>query len=85
MSSLGDFREPNWPERAELAGRIIVLENELANERRHADRWQRLAGRYDDIRYALRNAPDTPEGHAEFYRECSGLIFPDASTESEAL
>lgn len=69
------------PERFELAARILVLENELANERRHTDRWQELAGRYDDIRYALRNAPDTPDGHAEFYRECSELIFPDASNQ----
>lgn len=62
-------------DRIELLGRIILLENELACEKRHADNWQRLAGRYDDIRYALRNADDTPEGHAEFYNECAELIF----------
>lgn len=59
----------------EMASRIVMLEHDLATERRHADSWQRLAGCYDEIRYALRNAPDTREGHAEFYNECSRLIF----------
>jgi len=62
---------------AELAGRNIILQRELETERNHADHWQKLAGRYDEIRYALRNASDTPEGHAEFYRECAELIFGD--------
>lgn len=59
----------------ELLGRVAVLECDLRSERQHADRWQKLAAYYDDIRYALRNAPDTPEGHAEFYSECARLIF----------
>lgn len=63
------------PERIELLGKIVVLENEVACQRRHAENWRRLAGHYDDIRYALRNAPDTPEGHTEFYNECAELIF----------
>lgn len=61
----------------ELLTRIAVLECQLRAECEHGDRWQKLAGRYDDIRYALRNAPDTPEGHAEFYNECAELIFGD--------
>ncbi len=61
---------------AELLARIAVLEAEVKSERAHGDRWQKLAGHYDDIRYALRNASDTPDGHAEFYRECAELIFP---------
>lgn len=63
------------PDRIDLMARIAILECDLAAAKRHADDWQRLAGRYDDIRYALRNAPDTPEGHAEFYNECAELIF----------
>jgi hypothetical protein len=59
----------------ELLARIAVLEADLRAERAHADRWQKLAGSYDDIRYALRNAPDTPEGHAKFYDESAELIF----------
>ena len=60
---------------AQLAGENILLRRDIETERRRADNWQKLAGRYDDIRYALRNAPDTPEGHAEFYQECAELIF----------
>ncbi len=56
----------------------ILADHDLKTERAHADRWQKLAGAYDDIRYALRNAPDTPEGHAEFYNEADRLIFGDA-------
>ncbi|ACF34281.1 hypothetical protein FDI14_gp138 [Mycobacterium phage SirDuracell] len=67
------------PEEARLHVEIAVLKAELETERRHADKWQRLAGRYDDIRYALRNAPDTPKGHAEFYNECAELIFGETS------
>lgn len=59
----------------ELTGQIIIAKHDLETERKHADKWQQLAGRYDDIRYALRNCDDTPEGHAEFYRECAELIF----------
>lgn len=68
------------PERIELMGRVISLEAALGAEKEHADRWQLLAGRYDDIRYALRNAPDTPDGHAEFYNECANLIFGAGAT-----
>lgn len=59
----------------ELLAKIAVLECDLRAERAHADRWQKLAGRYDDIRYALRLCSDTREGHAEFYSECAELIF----------
>ena len=58
-----------------------TLECDLAAERAHADRWQRLAGKYDEIRDWLRLCDDTPEGHAEFYNECAKLIFPDANPE----
>jgi hypothetical protein len=61
----------------ELLSQVAILENAVQAERQHADRWQKLAGRYDDIRYALRNCDDTPEGHAQFYNECSQLIFGD--------
>lgn len=57
------------------AAHILLKENELRTERAHADRWQKLAGHYDDIRGWLRICQDTPEGHAEFYRECCLLIF----------
>lgn len=59
----------------ELLSQVSVLERDVQAERQHADRWQKLAGRYDDIRYALRNCDDTPEGHSQFYNECSRLIF----------
>jgi hypothetical protein len=62
----------------DLLVRVAGLEAELASERAHADNWQRLAGHYDEIRYALRNASDTPEGHAEFYNESARLIFGPA-------
>lgn len=41
-----------------LLARIAMLEADLRAERAHADRWQKLAGRYDDIRDALRNADE---------------------------
>lgn len=59
----------------ELVGQVTLAKMDLQSERRHSDNWQRLAGHYDDIRYALRNAPDNPAGHAEFYQECAALIF----------
>lgn len=59
--------------------RVAVLECDLAAERAHADRWQKLAGRYDEIRDWLRVCDDSPEGRRTFYRECSKLIFPDAN------
>jgi hypothetical protein len=61
----------------QLLGRVALLENQVQVERQHADRWQKLAGKYDEIRYELRNCPDTPAGHAEFYHECARLIFGD--------
>lgn len=66
----------------ELLCRCISLEGELRAEREHADRWQKLAGRYDDIRYWLRLCEDNPAGHAEFYRECCLLIFGEYRDES---
>lgn len=64
---------------AQALTRVAVLECDLAAERAHADRWQKLAGRYDEIRDWLRICDDSPEGHAEFYHECAKLIFPDAN------
>jgi hypothetical protein len=61
----------------EHLARIAILENEVRAERQHADRWQKLAGCYDEIRYVLLQVRDTPEGHAEFYNECARLIFGD--------
>lgn len=62
----------------------VALESDLTTERRRADQWQNLAGRYDDIRDWLRTCPDTPEGHAQFYREAAALIFPDAQDDDDA-
>lgn len=62
---------------AEALGAKILAEHDLKIEREHSDRWQKLAGTYDDIRYALRNASDDPAGHAEFYNEAAHLIFGD--------
>jgi len=62
---------------AQALTRVAVLECDLSAERAHADRWQKLAGRYDEIRDWLRICDDSPEGHAEFYNECAKLIFPD--------
>lgn len=55
----------------------LKIDLNAANAR--SDRWQELAGRYDDIRYELRNCDDTPEGHAQFYNECARLIFGGTS------
>lgn len=63
----------------ELLARIAVLQADLQAEREHGDRWQKLAGRYDDIRYALRNADNTPDGHRMFYDECAELIFGNST------
>jgi len=68
---------PHTLREIELLGRIAVLECNVKTERRHADRWQALAGCYDEIRYELRNCDDTPEGHAKFYNECARMIFGD--------
>ena len=64
----------------ELTAQNIGLKKDLETMRSRALRWQKLAGHYDDIRYALRNCPDTPEGHAEFYNECAELIFGEKSS-----
>jgi hypothetical protein len=59
----------------ELIRRAVLAEHDAALERAQADRWQFLAEHYDDIRYALRNCDDTPEGHTEFYNEAARIIF----------
>lgn len=59
--------------------RDAIHERDVEAERQRSNRWQKLAGAYDDIRYALRNAPDTPEGHAEFYQKAAELIFGEQS------
>jgi hypothetical protein len=61
----------------DLLSRCILLEGELKTERERADRWQQLAGHYDDMRYALRNCSDDPVGHRQFYRDCARMIFGD--------
>ncbi|WP_109527223.1 MULTISPECIES: hypothetical protein [Nocardia] len=44
-----------------------------ANER--ADKWMDAGRKFWDIRDWLRVCEDSPEGHAEFYRECARIVF----------
>lgn len=53
----------------------ILAEKDIAIERERADKWMESGRRYDDIRDWLRVCQNTPEGHAEFYNECSRIIF----------
>ena len=48
-----------------------------------AERWQKLACRYDDIRGWLRLCTDDQVGHSEFYRECCLIIFGEYRGETE--
>ncbi len=58
-----------------LTAENIGLRRDLNAANARSDRWQELAGVYDEIRYTLRNCDDTPAGHTEFYNECARLIF----------
>lgn len=66
MSPLTDF---------ELTYRCLMLQSDIAIERRRSKAWQELAGHYDDIRDWLRVCQDNPDGWEQFYRECCLLIF----------
>lgn len=67
------------PARLDLIVENAGLKCDVVEWKQRSDRWQELAGVYDEIRYALRNAPDTPEGHKDFYDECAQLIFGDTT------
>lgn len=62
---------------------LLVSDLNVKNERDRSDRWQKLAGRYDDIRGWLRLCTDDQVGHSEFYRECCLIIFGEYRGETE--
>lgn len=66
---------PDWAAAVNAAAEAIARKD-VQVERERADMWMELGRRYEDIRDWLRLCEDTPEGHAEFYRECSEIIFP---------
>jgi len=65
------------PLNANTIARCVMLKKDIAIERDRSKRWQKLAGHYDAIRDWLRLCDDTPDGHAEFYRQCCRIIFGD--------
>lgn len=67
----------------DLLGRCLMLEAELATERRLCDQWRNLANGYDDIRGWLRLCDDDHNGHAEFYKEACLIIFGHYHDESD--
>jgi hypothetical protein len=77
--------EPDFtglPPQIELTYKNLLLRKDLEIECHRSKQWQKLAGRYDDIRYALRNCDDDPAGHAEFYKECCLIIFGEYRDET---
>lgn len=82
MSKPLDINSPNFTEefmKAVNSAAEVIAEKDVKVERERADKWMELGKRYDDIRDWLRSCEDTPEGHAEFYRECAAIIFPESS------
>lgn len=73
-------REENSAIISNLA-RLIQLQHELRAERDRCNRWRELANGYDDVRDALRSCDDDAEGHAQFYREASLIIFGQYNNE----
>ncbi len=63
-------------EQIEWSTKLFLAQHDLQISEARADSWRALASGYSDIRGWLRLCEDTPEGHAEFYRECSEIIFP---------
>jgi hypothetical protein len=57
--------------------KLVLAAHDTENERQRSELWRKLANGYDNIRSWLRLCEDTPAGHAEFYEECSKIIFPD--------
>lgn len=66
---------PPLPPEVKWMYRAILLQKDVEIEHQRSKAWQLLAGRYDDIRYELRNSDDTPAGHAEFFKQCCLTIF----------
>lgn len=62
---------------------LALAKCDVAGERMLAERWQKLACRYDDIRGWLRLCTDDQVGHSEFYRECCLIIFGEYRGETE--
>lgn len=54
-----------------------LADHDVTLERQRADKWMEDGRKYHAIRDWLRVCEDTPEGHAEFYRECHRIVFPD--------
>lgn len=61
--------------RAVDAAAHVIAARDIATARARTDMWMGMGRKYEDILFQLRLAPNTPEGHAEFYRECARLIF----------
>lgn len=61
------------PQRSQY--KALLLAKDVLIERERSKGWQKLAGRYDDIRDWLRTCQDDPEGWQQFYKECCLLIF----------
>ncbi|WP_280499355.1 hypothetical protein [Nocardia cyriacigeorgica] len=62
---------------AALASELMIARLDADTERQRADKWRETAANYCDIREWLRSCDDTPEGHTEFYRWASHIIWPD--------
>jgi hypothetical protein len=58
-----------------LRVKMLLLTKDVEIERERSKRWQKLAGRYDDIRDWLRICEDDENGWAEFYRQVCLLVF----------
>lgn len=61
------------PQRSQY--KALLLAKDVQIERERSKGWQKLAGRYDDIRDWLRICQDDSEGWQQFYKECCLLIF----------
>lgn len=87
--SVPHVTDPDFTQRfmaAVNASAEVIARKDIEVERERADKWMANGRKYDEIRDWLRLCEDTPEGHAEFYRECAAIIFPDGdSTERDRV
>jgi hypothetical protein len=58
-----------------LATEVVIAKLDIRTANEAADRFRESASKYYDIRGWARLCENTPEGHAEFYRESCQIIF----------
>lgn len=61
-----------------------IANAQIGAERQRADSWMEAGNKLYEIRSALRNSDDTPEDHAEFFKQACRIVFgPQDEEESD--